>query len=271
VIVVMPSSGNPPLVATNSASDLGDGDASPYGPYATEQVRWRGHNPTELAVNLAGLRLTLRTGNGLPGGPGGDPGDPVEMEVHEEAINMHEELERLKIPHVWDDYGAGGHTWFYWQRSLRQTLPALLATFADPPAPPRTFTHKSIDPSFSVYGWDVTIDRPALEFAELQDASRDGFELVGSGTATVRTARVARARARVTAKVSTLNGPVVTRRLRADAQGRVRLALDLGPGNAAQQDTPQARLAGGTKVRRVRVELTPERSAPKRTRSRARR
>jgi len=37
-----------------------------YGPRATQEVRWRGHNPTDLAANLRGLDLQLRTANGIP-------------------------------------------------------------------------------------------------------------------------------------------------------------------------------------------------------------
>ena len=38
-------------------------------PRDTEEVRWRAHNPADLAENLRGLALWLRTGNGQPGGP----------------------------------------------------------------------------------------------------------------------------------------------------------------------------------------------------------
>ena len=44
------------------------------GPAETQEVRWRAHNPHDLAENLRGLALWLRTGNGEPGGPfGGGP------------------------------------------------------------------------------------------------------------------------------------------------------------------------------------------------------
>ena len=69
----------------------------------------------------------MRTGNGMPGGPGGDTGDPIEPEVHEMSVAFHDRLDELGIAHVWDDYGAGGHTWFYWQRDLRQLMPTLRA------------------------------------------------------------------------------------------------------------------------------------------------
>ena len=33
-----------------------------YGPRATQEIRWHGHNPTDLAANLRGLDLQVRAG-----------------------------------------------------------------------------------------------------------------------------------------------------------------------------------------------------------------
>ena len=54
-----------------------------WGPFATQEVRWRAHDPYDLAENLRGLALWLRTGNGQPGGPfGGGPNvDVIEAGV----------------------------------------------------------------------------------------------------------------------------------------------------------------------------------------------
>src|SRR4051795_11053249 len=183
---------SPGVQPVTQASGLADGSQTPgaiYGLRSTDEVRWREHNPWDLASNLKGLKLTLRTGNGSPGGPGGDSGDPVEAEVHTESVNMHDRLVALRIPHVWDDYGAGGHAWYYWQRDLRQTLPDIMKTFAHPPAAPSRFGFRAVEPSYSVYGWRVSVKRPAPEFSELRAASPNGFRLLGSGSATVRTAR----------------------------------------------------------------------------------
>ena len=245
---------NPPLIAVNTATDLFDVDHSAYGDYSTDAIRWHGKNPTDLAENLLGLDLTLRTGNGMPGGPGGDTGDPVEAEVHEEATHLHEQLTGLGIAHVFDDYGAGGHAWYYWQRGLRQLVPHLAEVFAHPPAPPSRFDYKTIDPRYAVYGWDVAITRPALEFSELRHAGRGGFELRGSGDAVVTTATVAEPGRRVRAIIRSGAG-TTTQALRADDAGRVRLAVPLGPGNPDQELSPQARAGGGTKVYATRVEL----------------
>src|SRR4051812_19195623 len=63
-----------------------------FGPRATELVRWKGHNPSDLYRNLRGLKLTLRTGNGQPGGDFGGGPDPVEMGVYAQMTTLHERL-----------------------------------------------------------------------------------------------------------------------------------------------------------------------------------
>ena len=57
-------------------------------------MRWRARNPWDLATNLKGMTLQMRTGNGQGGGEfGGPPLDPVEFGVHEMAISMDARLE----------------------------------------------------------------------------------------------------------------------------------------------------------------------------------
>ena len=249
---------SPGVEPVTQASGLSDGSQTPgaiYGLRSTDEVRWRAHNPWDLAGNLRGLSLTLRTGNGSPGGPGGDSGDPVEAEVHTESVNMHNRLVELGLPHVWDDYGAGGHAWYYWQRDLRETLPAIMRTLAHPPAAPSPFDFRAVEPTYRVYGWRVQVARPALEFSELRDASRRGFDLLGSGTAKVRTARYFKPHSRVRVTISSGSGARARKlRLRAGRFGRVTVPVSLGTGNPDQQYTPQA-AADGTKVFTTHVRL----------------
>ena len=220
-----------------------------YGPFATQEIRWRGKNPVDLAANLRGLRLVLRTGNGAPGGPFGGA-DGIEQVVHQAGVTLHGRLRALGIPHVWDDYGPGGHSWPYWQRDLRETLPALMRTFAHPRSPPAPFTYRSIEPTYEIYGWRVRIRRPALEWSQLRRAGRRGFVLVGSGHARVTSARLFRPGARVLATVRADRGRSRQESVTADGAGRVALALELGRGNTAQQYTPGARtLSHRTRVR----------------------
>lgn len=174
------------------------------GDRLTQEVRWRNANPL----------------------------DPVEGSVHAQALTFDKRLTRLRYPHAFDDYGPGGHEWFYWQRDLRQVLPALVATFADPPATPKAFVYRKADPDDAVYGWTVHVEGAAMEFSELRVFSRTRFTLAGSGAGTVTTGRLFRKRTRVVATVGTAKQTLV-----ADAKGRVRLSVPLGPPNASQQYT----------------------------------
>jgi S-formylglutathione hydrolase FrmB len=236
-------------VDTNNPLDIAITGDEPWGPRTTEEIRWRGSNPLDLAGNLRGLRLVVRTGSGEEGGPFGG-GDIVETVVHQMNVAFNARLDALGIAHTWDDYGPGGHTWPYWQRDLRETLPQLMATFAQPAAPPARITYRSIEPRYSAYGWRVAVRRPALEWSTLGGASRRGFTLSGSGSATVTTPRTFAPRARIRATVRGHSSM-----LRADGAGRLRVALRLGPSNAAQALTAGAT----TRVFRVRVTLRPAR------------
>jgi hypothetical protein len=242
------------------ASGLSDGSHTPgaiFGLRATEEVRWRGHNPWDLAENLAGLALWVRTGNGSPGGPfAGTPDtfDPVEYDVHDQSTSFHNQLLALGIPHLWDDYGPGSHSWPYWQRDLRETLPEIMATFAHPPAPPSRFSFTAIEPRYEAYGWTVAIARPALEFSELRGAGPGGFDLRGSGAGTVTTAGLYAPRSLVRAVLRSGFG-TVPQELRADDSGRVTVRVPLGAGNPYQQYSPQAAALGGTAVYTTHVSL----------------
>lgn len=161
-----------------------------WGDRLAGAIRWRAHNPWDLAVNLRGMTLVVRTRTGLPGRldrrrrP-----DPVETIVFHESLRFHRRLAQLGIEHEWH-YGPGTHDWPYWAVDLRETLPALHKAFADPAPAPTQVTHVSAEPSYHVHGWEVHVSRPRMEFSTLADAGRRGFSFIGSGIATVRTPRL---------------------------------------------------------------------------------
>ena len=101
-----------------------------------------------------------------------------------------------------------------------------------------------------MYGWSVAIDRPALEFSVLADAGRTGFTVSGSGRANVTTAPLFAPR-HVYKIVERVSGSIHRRTARANARGRLRIAVPLGPGNHRQQFTPAAH----TRVFKTRVTI----------------
>jgi esterase/lipase superfamily enzyme len=221
---------------------LNDGGATPdsiWGPREVDEIYWRAHNPWDLADNLRGMALSIRTGNGQAG-PYDSPSpytDPIESGVHAMSISLHDRLAGLGIPHVWDDYGPGTHSWPYWQRDLRADLPRFMATFANPPPAPDPFTYVSAEPSYDVFGWHVALDRSAMEFSTLADASARGFTMRGSGAASVVTARSYEPGS-VHAVTLARGGSRLESSARADGDGRLHLAVPLGPSNPGQQYRP---------------------------------
>jgi S-formylglutathione hydrolase FrmB len=225
---------------------------SVWGQRTTEEERWRSHNPWDLAENLADTQLTIRTGNGQPGGPyGGDYFDPLEFGVHEMSVSLHERLVALGVDHVWDDYGAGNHGWPYWERGLHQTLPDMMSAFGTPDPVP--FSYVSGEPSISVYDFEVTFDRDVREFSRLASVRPEGFTLTGTGLAHVTTASWYAPGADY--EVSGVGA------VAADPAGRLAFEVDLGASNVAQQhtlaaDVLQAAL-GDDYFRTVEVSILP--------------
>ena len=82
-------------------------------------------------VNYAPVAVVIDTGNGQPGplDPPGRPFDPIENGVETMSVSLHQRLLSLGIPHTWDDYGPGIHSWPYWQRDLIEALPSVMRTF----------------------------------------------------------------------------------------------------------------------------------------------
>jgi S-formylglutathione hydrolase FrmB len=231
----------PGLIDSIASADGGVA-GSLWGPFETDQVRWRAHNPTDLAVNLRGMALWLRTGNGEPGGlvPGLSGTDVIEAGVEAMAKTLHQRLLGLHIPHTFDDYGPGQHRWPYWNRDLKETLPAIMARFRHPVRPPARVTFSAVGPIYGVYGWDVRVRRPALEFSRLINAGRTGFSFAGSGSATVLTPPVYRPGKRYMATIKRAGAKAETYPLRAFRGGRLRLVVPLGKGNPQQQYTAGA-------------------------------
>jgi hypothetical protein len=234
----------PTLAAALSVSPTFQGGAvdAIYGPRATQAVRWHGHNPTDLAGNLRGLNLQVRSADGVPApGIGENPASAdtvsclIEGGVYMGTVDFHQALQALGVPHLYRDYGPGCHTPANFTRELADTFAVFARQLAHPSAPPARFDFDSIAPRFAVYGWQLRADRRrALEFLQLTGVSRRGLTLTGSGTTTVVTAPLFRDGRRV------MLAGAQQRAVVPDAAGRVTFTVDLGPADTDQQYTPAA-------------------------------
>jgi len=219
-----------------------------WGTRLEEEVRWRGHNPWDLAENLSTVALFMRTGDGT--NELGVPQDQIEIYAHMQAESLHQELVRLGIEHEYDDYGAGMHTWNHWQDGLHRYLPQQLALAQARRPEPRRFSYRSIAPQFAAFGWEVAIERDALEFARLGEVSEGGFTLAGSGRAEVRTAPWFTPRQAYAIALDGTPGDCVV----AAGDGRLTLTVDLGPPRTIQQYRPGS---PSGYLREVRVTIAP--------------
>jgi hypothetical protein len=214
-----------------------------YGPRLTNEIRWHGHNPTDLADNLRDVDLQVRTGPGIPDpeieqpGPGTATDCVLEQGIYQTTKNFHDRLTELGVAHVWKEYGAGCHTIPSFRRAFAESLPGLERVIAHPPADPDEFTYRSIEPRFTIWGWRIEVDpaRP-LEFLELRKAGHDGVTLVGSGTTGVTTPPFFAGLRRVDVVAGDATSAVVP-----DREGRLHLSVALAPTRTLRFE-PYARL-----------------------------
>jgi diacylglycerol O-acyltransferase/trehalose O-mycolyltransferase len=198
-----------------------------WGNRIAHEARWRANNPVDLAENLRTVETQIRTGNGQPGGPHGGGPDFIEMGVHQSSANLHRRLDELEIEHLWRDRGPGAHDWPYWQDDLRATLPRIVAAAAAARPAPENVQHVAFEPAYTVWGWDVSLNRPVLEVSRLTVDSA-GFQLLGTGRGTVRTPGRFAPGTKVIASIADDRAERASLTLFADADGRVTVPVDLG-------------------------------------------
>ncbi|MDQ1696518.1 MAG: hypothetical protein QOJ03_1871 [Frankiaceae bacterium] len=161
-----------------------------FGSRVTNEVNWQGHDPAMLIPNLRGMSIWLWTATGLPGPYDSEPNPAasgIEFLTHESTSRFHTHLDEAGIPSHYDDYTYGEHTFAYWARDLRQFVGPLMRVFAHPPKP-TSMSYTSIDSRWSQWGWSASFARAATqEFGSVTHGTAKGFDVSGSGTATVTT------------------------------------------------------------------------------------
>ncbi|MEO8602627.1 MAG: alpha/beta hydrolase-fold protein [bacterium] len=232
-------------MSSNLAALSFDGLAATQAP-----AFFHGSLPIDLATNLDGLDLIMNIGT-----------ECITDQTRDNCLAF--QFEQIFVPANRDfsarlaavrgpgdgvlDYreGEGAHSWNWWPLWLRDGhLPFLLARLADPrpasspvpptPTPRPSFRFRSVAPDFAVWDYAVSVQRDVREFLDLRDVTADGLVVRGSGSATIRTA--ARYAPHAPYRVSGA-GPVA-QLVFADDDGRLALAVDLGPSHTLEQFTP---------------------------------
>jgi diacylglycerol O-acyltransferase / trehalose O-mycolyltransferase len=216
---------------------VGDDNVPPgsmFGSRATDEINWQGHDPSTLMNNLRGMGIYLWTGLGEPGPYDPTPPDPaamgIEYLVHQSTQYFHQHLTEAGIPHFYDDYTAGTHSWGYWARDLRDFMQPMMAAFANPTTPTST-SYTSIDKSWQQWGWSVSWTRSAeQQFSTLDGGTAAGFTLTGDGNAHVVTPAYYSPGQTLSVTVASASGAPAVSTVTADADGHLALDLSLPDG-----------------------------------------
>lgn len=207
-----------------------------FGDPVLDRINWQGHDPADLVGNLADTSLDLWTGNGLPGpldtpGTTTVPDSLIEGAVHTSTLSFAQAADRAHVAYRLDDYGPGTHSWPYWRRDLVQYLPLAMAVLSAPPPAPAAISYRSVDLTWSQWGWTVANRRAVPQaFSGLIDASTSRFTFTGQAPATVTTpaGHPPGSRYRAVAIGGTVPA-VVT----AGPDGRIAVPVSPAPGHAA--------------------------------------
>lgn len=239
-----------------------------FGDPVTDEINWAAHDPATLAENLADTNILLFNGNGLPGPLDPSPvTDPQSLETYpgagliEGAVDFdttlfHNRLDALGISSYWDNYGDGTHSWPYWTRDLQQSIGTAMADFANPQPNPSKVTYTTTSADYTIYGWQVSMQRTAEEFSTIEDADSSSFELAGSGSGLVVTPAVYTPGGTYGVTIAAENASPVLEQLQADGTGALHITVPLGPANPYQEYTAQGDVAG-TKVYTTTVSIGP--------------
>jgi S-formylglutathione hydrolase FrmB len=226
------------VLSASPALDVAPPD-SIYGPRATEEVNWRGHNPVDLAENLRRIDLQLYTGNGVPNvNEATDPSAPggCVLEsgiVNPETQSLHNTLLSLGIPHTYTALTYGCHTPYEFEQEIASSLTRFASDFATGAPAVTDFDYRSTAPTFSMFGWSVTADPGrAAEFLDVQNVSASGFTITGSGTTEIVTPPLLHGARPVTVMVDGRPSSITP-----DTTGRLSISVDLGPPDQDQQYT----------------------------------
>jgi S-formylglutathione hydrolase FrmB len=164
-----------------------------FGDPVLNNINWQGHNPATLVTNLAHTALALWSGDGVPGKLDNPSVQIVqdaliEGAAHASSFFFAQAARTAHVAYTFDDYGSGTHSWPYWQRDLTQFLPTVMTTFDHPQPTPTSISYRSIDKSWTQWGWTVVNTRAAGEaFSGLVGASAHGFTVTSPSPTTITT------------------------------------------------------------------------------------
>lgn len=112
------------------ASLLGLPQGPVWGDPVTNFPMWQAHDPGTHIDGLAGMKVYLASGNGLPGGPHDNLAAPDQYVIEPLLLTMNlsfaAALARAGVEHETNFYGPGYHDWPYYRDAFAWALPKLM-------------------------------------------------------------------------------------------------------------------------------------------------
>jgi S-formylglutathione hydrolase FrmB len=231
-----------------------------FGDPATEEVLWRDNDVTNLAANLRGVRLFVRSGDGKPGPYDSptQPADPGEAFLWQTRLLTEygaglmakaflAATGRLGIPVEAEIY-PGSHSKPYWEREMPEFFAWLGTQLAHPVKDRRTFSVESARRWFTSWGWTFRVTRSVREFLYVHASHGRRLRLTGSGRVAISSPDIFKPREQYALRL----GRKLQLR-RADRHGRLRFRVSLGRSHTQQQTTFTPETSKRWKSARVKI------------------
>jgi S-formylglutathione hydrolase FrmB len=254
-----------PLMS-NTLSALGDFRDQGYGTPQTDNLMWRNFNPRDLVGNFKGSGGQLMLSAGDICLPPTDSAGAEDCAKYPPLLNpaattvetMVRHNVELSVPELSAAgvrasqirfsgvHGANNHRVY-----ADVIVPQANQVFASKVPDPTTFSYRTVDTRFSVWGYDFTVDRKSPEFLSVEAARNDGraFVVRGSGSVTVDTPPTFEPGQQYGVKYLSATGTPSETKVVADRAGRLRLSMNLDGGSSI------AGASGGTTPGYARVEI----------------
>lgn len=234
-----------PVIQTTLANPIGYLRDQGYGTSVTHPVWWRQYNPKGIVQNIKNtdVKLFLSSGNGCVNpldllteekcqGEYSPTRAPLGLVVESElSLNRMIAVRDLKSKGI--DFQAvqtpGTHGANNAEMFAKYVIPGANKKFSSQTTKPETFFYKTAIPQFSIWGYDVAVERTKPVFLSMSKARTDGrsFTLAGAGSATVTTPDKFEPGQTYTVTISSHDGQRSQHSVTAGKQGRVSVNVDL--------------------------------------------
>lgn len=239
-----------PIVLNTYVRPIGYLRDQGYGDPLTHQIFYRNFNPVELASNAARTDTTviMSAGDGCadprsllsPSAcrsyPAADSSDgpvkvgaeKVEMDLRYNSDSATRKFTEAGLDHIYlrvtGVHGGTNHPVYH-----NQLVDRLNTVFNSKSRTPESFDYRTVDRKFSIWNYDVSVDRSGDDFTSLRQARSDGrsWTVAGTGTARIVTPPAFDPGQTLQAVVKPTGGSPQANQVETDKNGRIQLEVPL--------------------------------------------